>query len=76
MQQLSGQSIAATGFAFTALHLREKKYGLTVGIFVNMRIPKLERTSLSYFGKFLQEGTPGERMGTLWRRPFQNVKNC
>ncbi len=29
-----------------------------------------------YFGELLQEGTPGERMGTLWRRPFQNVKNC
>ena len=27
-----------------------------------------------YFGELLQEGTPGESMGTLWRRPFQNVK--
>ena len=40
------------------------------------RVPILERTSLSYFGKLLQEGTPGERRGTLWRRQFQNVKNC
>jgi len=30
---------------------------------------------LSNFGKLLQEGTPGERMGTLWLRPFQNFKN-
>ena len=35
----------------------------------------LQRTSFRYFGKFLQEGTPGERMGTLWLRQFQNVKN-
>ncbi len=28
-----------------------------------------------FFGKFLQEGTPGERMCLPWRRPFQNVKN-
>ncbi len=23
----------------------------------------------------LQEGTPGEEIGTFWLRPFQNVKN-
>ena len=28
-----------------------------------------------FFGKFLQEGTPGEGMCLPWRRPFQNVKN-
>jgi len=27
------------------------------------------------FGKFLQEGTPGEQMCLPWRRPFQNAKN-
>ncbi len=55
-----------------------------VNIFLDIEINRvmigiegmLERTSLSYFGKFLQEGTPGKRMGTLWRRQFQNVKNC
>ncbi len=55
-----------------------------VNIFLDIEINRvmigiegmLERTSLSYFGKFLQEGTPGERIGTLWRRQFQNVKNC
>ena len=33
----------------------------------------LQRTSLSYFGKLLQEGTPGERMGTLSRLFFSSA---
>ena len=36
---------------------------------------QLERTSLSCFGKFLQEGTLGERMCLPWLRPFQNAKH-
>ncbi len=35
----------------------------------------LQRTSLSYFGKFLQGGTLGERIAIPWLRPFQNAKN-
>lgn len=31
--------------------------------------------NLNCFGKFLQEGTPGERIGIPWLRSFQNAKN-
>ena len=52
-----------------------------VNIFLDIEINRvmigiegmLERTSLSYFGKFLQEGTPGERVGTLWRLFFASA---
>ena len=29
---------------------------------------------MDFFGKFLQEGTPGAGIGTPWLRPFQNAK--